>query len=168
RAARLRLGVAEVPLSGRLRRGAAERAADGLLRTGADRARRARARRYGAAAGCQFLGLGFDPGAGPERGRACARLASRHARRHSHDARDPPWLTRDQGTEGGGWAEDCGEAWRHSPPRHARERVGGGKIRLPARPLAAHGLVAARAGAAGRRRRLLLARAHTPRRAVGG
>ena len=37
-----------------------ERAADGLLRAGADRARRARARRRGAAAGRQSFAMGFD------------------------------------------------------------------------------------------------------------
>ena len=59
RAAGLRLGLAEMPLSGRVRGCAAQRAADGLLRAGADRARRARARRRGAAGRHQSFRLGL-------------------------------------------------------------------------------------------------------------
>ena len=60
RASRLRLVLAQVPLSGGVRVRAVELAADGLLRAGADRARCARAWRRGARSRCQFLGLGFD------------------------------------------------------------------------------------------------------------
>ena len=64
RAARLRLGLDQVPLPGGVRSGAAEFAADGLLRAGADRARCARARRRGARGRREPLRLGLHAGAG--------------------------------------------------------------------------------------------------------
>ena len=63
RPARLRLGLAEVPLPGRLRCRAPEQPADGLLRPGPDRPRRPRARRRGAAGRRQPQRLGLHAGA---------------------------------------------------------------------------------------------------------
>ena len=71
RAARLRLGLAQVPPPGGLRLRAPELAADGLLRAGADRARRARARGGGAPGLHQRQRLGQHAGAGRQ-GRAGA------------------------------------------------------------------------------------------------
>ena len=58
RAARLCLGLAQVPLSGGVRLRAAQQPADGLLRAGADRARRARAWRRGAAGPMSIFRIG--------------------------------------------------------------------------------------------------------------
>ena len=118
--------LAEMPLPGRLRGGAAQRPADGLLRAGADRARCARARRRGAAAGRELLRLGFDAGAGTASRRAPACSASRDGGRHPRDARGPPRPARDQGLVGGRCEADRGAA-RFSPPREAWwGGVGGG------------------------------------------
>ena len=57
----VRLGLAQVPLSGRIRLRAAQQPADGLLRPGPDRARRARARGGGAAGRCQRERMGLQP-----------------------------------------------------------------------------------------------------------
>ena len=111
-AAGLCLGLAQMPLPGCLRRGAAQRAADGLLRAGADRARRARTRRRGAAAGRQSFGLGFDARARAARGGAPARTASRDARRHPRHACSPSRFTRDQGAARGGREVDRRAALR--------------------------------------------------------
>ena len=56
------LGLDQMPLPRRVRGGAAQQPADGLLRAVADRARRAGARRRGAAGRCQSLGLGLHAG----------------------------------------------------------------------------------------------------------
>ena len=65
RAARLRLLLDEVPLSGRLRRRDAQFPAARLLRAGATRARRARAWRRGQRGRRQPVGLGLRAGAAP-------------------------------------------------------------------------------------------------------
>ena len=64
RAARLCLGLAQMPLPCGLRLRVAQLSADGLLRAGADRARRARAWRRGAPARRQSLALGLHARAG--------------------------------------------------------------------------------------------------------
>ena len=91
RAPRLRVVLAQVPLSGGVRGGAAQLAADGLLRAGADRARCARARRRGARGRRQSLRLGLHAGgrrrrrpAGPApRPAPDRRPAGRRSRRNS-------------------------------------------------------------------------------------
>ncbi len=87
RAAGLRLGLAEMPLSRRLLRELAQFAADGLLRAFADRARRARTRGGGAGSRREPVGMGLHAG---RRGRTLLPLRGRR------------WPSRQRGSDEGG------------------------------------------------------------------
>ncbi len=157
---RLRLVLDEVLLPGRLRRRAAQQPADGLLRALADRARRARARRRGAAGRRERVGLGLRAGAAhPSPGRA-AHDACRRGRLHMPRAGPPPPLRSTHSPP------PCRDERPH-PHRRTRcasasgrvsgfseadattiESVRGRGLRLGARLLAAHAAAALDAGAA--------------------
>ena len=155
RQSRLCLGLDQMPLPRRVRGRAAQQPADGLLCAGADRARRAGARRRGAAGRRQPVGLGLHAGE-PVRAPRSA-LHPRHAEhggRHPHHACAAARLPPDQ---------RLFRRRRQDDRKRPRPR-----LRFRPRSLAAHRLQPAALEKLARRRRLPLARPRPPRCAVGG